>query len=45
MLRGGGGFLGRDRALQILRSERQLEDRYMLSAILILPEIYGYEHD
>jgi hypothetical protein len=26
----------RDRALRILRSERQLEDRYMLSAILIL---------
>lgn len=32
----GRGFLTRDRALRILRSERQLEDRYMLSAILIV---------
>jgi hypothetical protein len=33
---GSGGILGRDRALRILRSERNLEDHYALSAILIL---------
>src|SRR5262245_48088861 len=31
-----GGVVFRDRAIRILRSERQLEDRYMLSAILIV---------
>jgi voltage-gated potassium channel len=31
-----GGVLGRDRAGRILRSERELEDRYVLSAVLIL---------
>src|SRR5262245_46852480 len=31
-----GGVVFHDRAIRILRSERQLEDRYVLSAILIV---------
>jgi voltage-gated potassium channel len=38
----GDGIWGRDRALRILRSERRLEDRYMLSAVLIVMCILAF---